>query len=326
MNNNTPAVFLFLQAYGVLSLNYLSLFKDILGEEVFALLDDKTIIEVSINADTRVFFERLGHKPEYLCDLEPNKTEQLLRLCASGNDKIITKESPILSTRIPHFGHRIEGIIPPIVENATASIRLHDDREITFASYFSNEEDKNNLSRMLFDRKNILIAGATKSGKTTFLNACLHEISEVCPAHRIIIIEDTVELRQHNFNTQRMLVNEEVSITEARLLQSTLRQAPDRIIIGEVRNGGAALNMLKAWNTGHPGGLSSIHADSAGDVFPRLEDLLGEVYLGATERLMKASVDCIIFLELGLTQPGILEILSVGDAMSNFEIKTIYKR
>lgn len=296
--------------------------KEILGP-IYDLLQDKNIVEVSINADGAVFVERFGAKPVRHGSLDSVKTEQLLRFCATKNDLTITKQQPILSTRMPVFGHRIEGLIPPVVDAPTASIRFHVEKDITLQSYFANAADYNLLSELMVAKNNIMVAGGTSSGKTTFLNACLRDLSETCPDERIVIIEDTRELRSYHPNTQYLLTAEDIGVTEARLLKSTLRQAPDRIIVGEVRDGPAVLNLMQAWNTGHPGGLASIHANSAANTFIRLADMIGQVYASNPDRLIYSTLDYVIFLERDVDAPAVKELTRVHSDQNRFTLEPV---
>ena len=120
-----------------------------------------------------------------------------------------------------------------------------------------------------------MVSGGTSSGKTTFLNALLAE--PAIAEDRIVLIEDTVELQcSAEDHLQLLTKRTEPRITIRDLVQTTLRLRPDRIVIGEIRDGAGALDMLKAWNTGHDGGLGTVHANTAVDALHRLEDLIAK--------------------------------------------------
>ena len=168
------------------------------------------------------------------------------------------------------------------------------------------------LSEAIADRRNILIAGATGSGKTTLLNACLDELEKIAPRTRLITIEDTPEIRVPLNNTLGLRSSPEVSMD--RLLVSTLRLAPDRIVVGEVREGAVLMTLIKAWDTGHPGGLTTLHANSAAEVLPRLRMLATEVIASdPTQRLMQ-SLDVIVFLRRGRSRPVVETIIALKRA------------
>jgi type IV secretion system protein TrbB len=166
------------------------------------------------------------------------------------------------------------------------------------------------------DRKNILVAGGTGSGKTTLVNAILAE--PPFKSDRIVLIEDTKELQCPAEDKVELLTkNTEPRVTMTDLLRMTLRLRPDRIIIGEVR-GPEALAMLKAWNTGHPGGVATIHANSAADALRRIEDLVGEASQIIPKRSIASAVNLVVFVERINIQPGravrtIVEVCGFND-------------
>ena len=180
------------------------------------------------------------------------------------------------------------------------------------------------LSAAIADRRNILIAGATGSGKTTLLNACLDQLAHIAPKTRLITIEDTPEIRVPLKNTLGLRSSPDVSMD--RLLVSTLRLAPDRIVVGEVREGAVLMTLIKAWDTGHPGGLTTLHANSAAEVVPRLKMLATEVLASdPTQRLME-SLDMIVFLRRGRHRPVVETIIAMHtDAGGTRTMETAYE-
>ena len=135
----------------------------------------------------------------------------------------------------------------------------------------------------------------TGSGKTTLANALLAE--PAFALDRVVIIEDTAELQCAAADRVELLTKRiEPAVTMADLVRDTLRLRPDRIVIGEVRDG-SALDLLKAWNTGHPGGLATIHANSAHEALSRLEDLIGEVTQRIPHRAIAAAINIVVFIE-----------------------------
>ncbi len=157
------------------------------------------------------------------------------------------------------------------------------------------------LRQAVAERRNIVVAGGTGSGKTTLLNALLAE--RAFSDARVIILEDTAELQCASANVVQLLTKRtDPPVTMRDLVQTTLRLRPDRVVVGEVRDG-AALEVLKAWNTGHPGGLLTLHANSAADALTRLEDLCLENIAASPKRLIASAVDLVVFI----TRPRIHE-------------------
>ena len=333
---------------------------DILGP-LALVLDEPAVVEISVNADHKVWVERFGQDPEMWGLMNPAVTERFIRWCATWSQASIMEDRPILSGRIPGTAHRIEALIPPVVEAPAFSIRRHRDQVISLQDFLDPDtasqppgdmasglkastdplagcgtdafagpmaagnppEDAGCgadasveithaiLSAAIAERCNILIAGATGSGKTTLLNACLDHLARIAPKTRLITIEDTPEIRVPLKNTLGLRASAEVSMD--RLLVSTLRLAPDRIVVGEVREGKVLMTLIKAWDTGHPGGLTTLHANSAAEVLPRLKMLATEVMASdPTQRLMQ-SLDMIVFLRRGRHRPVVETIVAMQD-------------
>jgi type IV secretion system protein VirB11 len=139
--------------------------------------------------------------------------------------------------------------------------------------------------------RNIVVAGGVGSGKTTLINSLLAKAVELCRGERVVILEDTREIQCAAPNKVQLQLSEGVDMRQ--LVKHALRQRPDRIIVGEVRDG-AALDMLKAWNTGHPGGFCSIHANSAIAALPRIEQLVAEAAAGDQRTTIADAVNVII--------------------------------
>ena len=280
------------------------------------LLNDPEVIEISLNPDGNLFVERFGSKASIERECGSGEAESLIRWCATGQDRIIEKTSPIVSGVIPGFVHRIEALLPPVVTAPVFSIRRHNESPIDLEMFDWGTDDPAETSRMtgmircvISGRKNMVICGATGSGKTSFANACLNVMAEICSQERIIVIEDTPELRPGLANTVSLRTSN--TIDQQRLLVSTLRLAPDRIIVGECRDGAAALTMLRAWNTGHRGGMTTLHANGAGEVVSRLDMLCSEVATTSQKKLIRSTIDIVVFLERGAGRPVVREILEV---------------
>ena len=284
------------------------------------LLDEPDVIEISCNPSLDVFVERFGSDPAHQGRIGLTDAERFLRWCATRSETGITPETPILSGRIPGTSHRIEALIPPVVDAPCFSIRRHAERVITLEDYIPDPAPRKLVADAIAARQNILIAGATGSGKTTLLNACLGELARIAPDVRLVIIEDTPEIRASFANMLCLRTSDAVSMD--RLLVSALRLAPDRIVVGEVREGRVLMTLIKAWNTGHPGGLVTLHANSAADVLPRLRMLATEVTESDPMPALMASLDMIVFLRRGRERPEIATIATLhtdADGARNLE-------
>ncbi|HXQ16752.1 MAG TPA: ATPase, T2SS/T4P/T4SS family, partial [Caulobacteraceae bacterium] len=203
------------------------------------------------------------------------------------------------SATLPETGERFQGAFMPVVSSPAFAIRKRPEVVFTLAEYVTqgimSEDQAAVIRKAAADHQNILIVGGTGSGKTTLANAILAE--PAFSRDRVVIIEDTAELRCSADDQIQMLTKRtEPTVTMTDLVRDTLRLRPDRIIIGEVRDG-SALDLLKAWNTGHPGGLATIHANSAAEGLTRLEDLIGEVTQRIPYRAITQAINVIIYIE-----------------------------
>lgn len=268
-----------------------------LGEQITGALADPAVIEIMMNPDGRLWIERHGDgRFDTGSELSPHEVERVIRLVASHIGRDATAATPIVSAELPMSGERFEGILPPVTTAPCFSIRKPAGRIFTLANYVSggvmSPQTAAALKSAVSDRVNILIVGGTGSGKTTLANAILDEVSR--SGDRIVILEDTRELQCAAEDTVA-LRTQPGSVTLSDLVRSTLRLRPDRIIVGEVR-GGEALDMLKAWNTGHPGGIATLHANSAEAGLRRLEQLIGEATHTVPHDLIAESVDRVVFI------------------------------
>jgi len=272
-----------------------------MGPAISAALSDPRIVEVMVNPDGALRVDILG---EGLVDtdvrIEPTQVERIIRLVASHARSEVHADRPIVSAELPPHGasagERFEGILPPVSLAPCFSIRKPAGRLYTLMDYVEDgvmpAETARLLSLAVVDRRNILVAGGTSSGKTTLANALLAEMAHL--DERVILIEDTREL-QCAAPDVVALRTRAGSVTMADLVRSTLRLRPDRIIVGEVR-GREALDMLKAWNTGHPGGVATVHANSAIAALYRLEQLVQESVVTVPRRLIAEAIDMIVFI------------------------------
>jgi P-type conjugative transfer ATPase TrbB len=268
-----------------------------LGDTIGKALDDPYVVEVMANPDGQIWTDRIGEgrKPTDV-RISHDDAAAILRLLADHAGVVVNQDTPLVSATLPETGERFQGVFPPITQVPCFAIRKRPAVIFTLADYVEQgimtAEVAETLRLALKDRLNILVIGGTGSGKTTLTNALLAEPAIV--SDRVVIIEDTAELRCAARDCISMLTKIIPPIvTMGDLARVTLRLRPDRIIIGEVRDG-AILEMIKLWNTGHPGGIATLHANSATDALYRIEDLVGEVTERIPQRQIGATINLIV--------------------------------
>ena len=276
------------------------------------LLDEPEIVELSANPNGTVFVVRLGQAPTCEGHLDAESRNRIIRFCATARGVPVTPECPIVSTRMPGAGFRFEGVIPPCAPAPMFSIRFHASRIFTMQDYIDSGTVDSAQAALLHNavetRQNIVVAGSTSSGKTTFLNMLIGEAAALEPDERPVIIEDTPELQTEHLNA--VFLQTSITVDMTRLVASTLRLRPDRIIVGETRDG-AALAMIKAWNTGHPGGLTSVHANSARAALSRLDLLISEASITPQRAVIAEAVDLVVFIAATREGRRVTELLTV---------------
>lgn len=271
-----------------------------LGPTVLAALEEPAVVEILANPDGRLVLDRSGEgRQDTGQSLSPEARERAIKLIADYVGETVAREDPRLSGVLPGTGERFQGLLPPIVAAPAFSIRKRPAVIWGLADYVRDgvmtEAQADALRQAAAERRNILISGGTGSGKTTLANAVLAE--PAFAGDRVFLIEDTPELQCSAWDAVAVLTRRApVAIGVVDLVRDALRMRPDRIVVGEMRDGAAALETLKSWNTGHPGGLSTIHANSAGDVLRRVEDLLTEVVARPPRRAIAEAVDRIIHI------------------------------
>ena len=280
----------------VIKTRKLTMLETAFGEDVMHYLMDEKTVEVMVNPDGRLHYERIGEGKVATCIYLPaEQTENIVKLVASFKNGVANEQNPEVAAELSFDGARFQGWLPPVVEQACFSIRRRAIAIFTLAQYVEQgaltQTQCDLLSKAVHDRKNIIIVGGTGSGKTTFANALLDVLAG--SDDRILVIEDLPELQVRVDDLVTMTTTTHVSMRD--LVKGSLRMRPDRIIIGEVRDG-SALDLLKAWNTGHPGGVCTIHANSVESVPYRLEDLIQEAVVKVPRSLILQSVDLIVFI------------------------------
>ena len=297
--------------------------RRILGPEIAALFDDTGVVEIMANPDGRVFVERLGSGISPLGEIDASRVQSLLGLMADFLQTTVSRDRPVVEGAMPteFLRSRFAGAIPPLVEGASFSIRLPARAVYTLDQYVEagilNQEQHDRLIRAIRERKNILVSGGTGSGKTTLSNALIDVISRKSSMEqRIVIIEDTRELQCTAPNVVQFLTDDDANIDMTRLLKLTLRYRPDRILVGEVRDK-AALALLKAWNTGHPGGIATLHANNPEAALLRLDQLCQEAGVPPQQTLIHEAVDIVLQIARDLSHPAGRRISAVFDVKAN---------
>jgi len=270
------------------------------GPLFMSALNDPEVIEIMLNPDGSLWVERYGQDQERVGMMEPVRSRAVLSLVASALNVTVNEHSPIIEGEFPLDGSRFEATFPPIVSDPSFSLRKKASKVFTLDDYVQAGVVPPDLVPVLrqavLTRQNIMVVGGTSSGKTTFVNAIIDQIAKLCPSHRLLILEDTAELQSQSPNTVFFRTSPLAGVDMRTLAKVAMRYAPRRILVGEVRDS-AALELLKLWNTGHPGGLGTYHADTALEALSRLEELVAEAGLGTKQRLIGRAVDLILFME-----------------------------
>ena len=288
------------QTNAIVSDRKVAALRQAMGPVIATALADRRVVEVMVNPDGKIWIDKIGEGRSYTGEtLAHDDADRILRLLADHAGEVVTRDRPRISATLPVTGERFQGAFMPIVANPAFAIRKRPEIVFTLKDYIRegimSEAMAEALRQAAETRQNLLIAGGTGSGKTTLANAIL-----ALPAFardRVVLIEDTAELQCSAEDRLEMLTKRtEPPVTMTDLVRDTLRLRPDRIIIGEVRDG-SALDLLKAWNTGHPGGLATIHANSAVEALSRLEDLIGEVTQRVPYRAIAQAINLVVFIE-----------------------------
>lgn len=296
-----------------------------LGATVLAALEEAAVVEILANPDGRLVLDRIGEgRRDTGQVLSWEGRERAIRLIADYAGETVNRESPRLSGVLPGTGERFQAVLPPVAAGPAFSIRKRPAVIWRLDDYVRDgvmtRQQADVLRVSACNRRNILISGGTGSGKTTLANAVLAE-----PAFaddRIFLIEDTPELQCSAWDVVSVMTRRApLAIGVADLVRDALRMRPDRIVIGEMRDGAAALETLKSWNTGHPGGLSTVHANSATEALRRMEDLIGEVASQIPRRMIGDAVDCIVHIRRTPSGRRVEAVIAVN-GFSNGEYQT----
>ncbi len=268
-----------------------------LGPAIAIWLEDPSVVEVMLNPDGRLWIDRLaGGLVDTGERLSPGDGERIVRLVAHHVGAEVHPGSPRVSAELPETGERFEGLLPPVVAAPAFAIRKPAVAVFTLDDYVAagimRSAQAATLRAAVADRRNILVAGGTSTGKTTLTNALLAEVAKT--TDRVVLIEDTRELQCRAPNLVALRTKDGVA-SLSDLVRSSLRLRPDRIPIGEVR-GAEALDLLKAWGTGHPGGIGTIHAGSALGALRRMEQLIQEAVVTVPRALIAETIQFVAVL------------------------------
>lgn len=290
-----------------------------LGYLCLQALENPSVIEIMLNSDGTLWIEELGKPIVQIGSMQESKVKALLGTIASYLNTTITPSNPILECELPIDGSRFEGLLPPIVNKPTFTIRKKASQIFTLEEYYQqkvlSKEHYFQIKKAIYNaedtgqsKKNILIVGGTGSGKTTLANAIIDGIVQQTPNDRVVIIEDTAEIQCAAKNSVILRTSDKVNMLT--LLRATMRLRPDRILVGEVR-GAEALDLIKSWNTGHSGGVATIHANSARAGLTRLELLITEATQAPMQTLIAQAINTVIFISKTKDGRKIKEVIEI---------------
>jgi P-type conjugative transfer ATPase TrbB len=294
---------------------------------ILRFLDLPNLTDLVVNDDGKVWTKQVGSCWKHVDDIRPSRIGAILRDVAVIREFPFNHDNPILETTFPIGDGRIEGVRSPIVSNAAFALRIRSNKVFSLDDYegaqilthkddpanvkregdefrdnISEKSHKEILKEAIRTHRNILIVGGTGSGKTTLTNELIDAITlidETAPQDRLVIIEDTPEIQCRVPNHLFLLATKKIPQSEC--LEAALRLIPDRILVGEVRKPKAARALLEAWNTGHSGGLATIHADDAKGGLYRLEELL--LTRSAKAQIARA-IHLVVFIDRDRTNPS----------------------
>ncbi|EPG9766584.1 P-type conjugative transfer ATPase TrbB [Escherichia coli] len=269
------------------------------GPLIIDALNDPKTGELLCNGDGSLWVDILGQGMKYLGSIKPAAAESIIKVVAGYLGKTVTRESPLLEGEWPLDGSRFAGQLPPVVRAGTFAIRKKAIAVFSLDDYVKagimSQEQCDAIKKAIAAHQNILVIGGTSSGKTTLVNATIAAMVDLEPTERVVVIEDTGEIQCTAANFIQYHTTIDVDMTQ--LLKTTLRMRPDRILVGEVR-GAEALDLLDAWNTGHPGGAATLHANSAEEGLTRLKSLVSRNRAAPAEiePLIGEAVHVVVFI------------------------------
>jgi type IV secretion system protein TrbB len=274
---------------------------------IIPFLDDLNVIEIALNADGSIWAERIG-EPMAKTEARMSRADasRMLQLVANAMNTEITAAKPSLAALIPGWETRLQAMIPPVVGAPVFTIRKPPRKIFTLNDYVERQivspAQADLIREAVRARENILVGGSTGSGKTTLANAILNEVA-VATSDRLFIVEDMRELQCSAPNKLQVFV-QEPGYSWQRAIMDALRSRPDRIVVGEIRGGAAAVELVKAWNTGHPGGLATVHANNTGAMLDRVCQLMEEVIPNPPRLVVAQTINVCIHVTLDRRHPA----------------------
>ena len=283
-----------------------------MGAEILTLLADPLVVEIMLNPDGTLWVDRHGGGMACVGRIDSVRALTIVNTVAAMLDTVVTPERPILECELPLDGSRFEALVPPLVERASFALRKKATLVFTLDDYVSKAimtaEQCAAIQEAVAARQNILVSGGTGTGKTTLANAVLDTVAKLDAGHRVVVIEDTRELQVNAENVVFLRTSDNTDMT--RLLRATMRLRPDRIVVGEVRDG-SALALLKAWNTGHPGGVGTVHANDASAALIRVGQLIQEAGVPPNPELIAEAVNVVVSIKRTAQGRRVEEVVSV---------------
>ena len=297
------------------------------AREILSALQDPETVEIMVNADGRIWQEKLGQKIQHIGNIQAAQVEAVIKTVAGFHGKEVNRFNPMIEGEFPLDNSRFAGQLPPIVSSPTFAIRKKAIKIFTLEQYVEtgvlSPRHGDVIKEAVRKHRNILVIGGTGSGKTTLINAIINEMVLSDPDERIFILEDTGEIQCAARNFVQYHTTLDVDMTQ--LLKTTLRMRPDRILVGEVR-GPEALDLLDAWNTGHEGGAATLHANDALSGLTRLESLISRNPSAPKEimPLIAEAVDMVVHITRTPNGRKIQQIIEVqGFKRGSYQIKKL---
>ncbi len=275
-----------------------SLLESSMGKTILSFLENDDVVEIMLNDDKKLWIDTLSEGRKFTgIEINPYESERIIKIIATSLGEILNDKNPHLGGELPLTNDRFQGVLPPLVSNPTFTIRKKAILIFTLEDYLEKksltEEQYRLLKKSIAERKNILVVGGTSSGKTTLTNAIIKEALKT--GHRMLILEDTQEI-QIDTGNDVVFLRTSPNVSMRDLLKITMRMRPDRICVGEIRDG-ASLDLLKAWNSGHPGGVCTVHADDCESGLDKLEQYCLELSESPQKKLIGNTVDICIFIK-----------------------------